>query len=87
MLHTNGYISRAYKTGIYPGKMLVFRSPQLYADPYLGWKEHVSGEIKSYDAPGKYKRRSEIMNDPFIKIITAKLKPILESLKEKSGTI
>ncbi len=83
LLHTNGYMSRAYKTEVYPGKMLVFRSPQIYKDPYLGWKEHVSGGIESYDVPGRYRRRSEIMNDPFIKVIAAKLKIFLGPSKEK----
>ncbi|MEP7229915.1 MAG: amino acid adenylation domain-containing protein [Ginsengibacter sp.] len=83
MLHTNGIMSRAYKTGIYPGKMLVFRSPQIYKDPYLGWKQHVSGVIESYDVSGKYRRRSEIMNEPYINVIASKLKTLLESSKQK----
>ncbi len=83
MLHTNGIMSRAYKTGVYPGKMLVFRSPQIYKDPYLGWKQHVSGVIESYDVPGKYRRRSEIMNEPYINVIASKLKILLEPSKQK----
>ncbi len=79
MLHTNRSIANAYKPGIYPGKMLVFRSPQIYHDPYLGWQNHVSGGIQHYDVEGKYERRSEIMKDPFVKIISSTLKTFLQA--------
>lgn len=79
MLHTNGSIASAYKPGIYPGKMLVFRSPQIYHDPYLGWQNHVSGGIQHHDVEGKYKRRSEIMKDPFVKVISSTLKTFLKA--------
>ena len=79
LLYKNGIMSKAYKPGIYPGKMLVFRSPQIFKDPYLGWKDHVSGIIESYDVPGKYKSRTEIMKEPYIKIVSAKLKTFLKT--------
>ncbi len=77
-MHTNGYMSRAYNAGVYPGKMIIFRSPQLYKDPYLGWKKHVSGGIESYDVAGDYTNRQVIMREPFVKIISDKLKTILK---------
>lgn len=79
MLHTNGAIAKAYKPGTYPGKMLVFSSPQIYHDPCLGWQNHVSGGIQQYDVEGKYKRRSEIMNDPFVKVISSTLQTFLQT--------
>ncbi|MDQ6762338.1 MAG: amino acid adenylation domain-containing protein [Bacteroidota bacterium] len=79
LLHTNGYMSRAYKPEVYPGKMIIFRSPQIYYDRYLGWNDHVSGGVESYDVPGIYTRRSKIMTKPFVDVISAKLKTILKS--------
>ncbi len=85
LLHTNGFMARVYKPELYPGNMIVFRSPQIYSNPYLGWKEHVSGVIESYDVKGKYKVRSEIMNDPFVKVVSDKLKTLLVPSREKSN--
>lgn len=52
-------------------------------DPYLGWKEQVSGGIDCYDVPVKYRSRTEIMKEPFVKVLFAKLKTFLEPSKEK----
>ncbi|MEO8109717.1 MAG: amino acid adenylation domain-containing protein [Ginsengibacter sp.] len=78
LLHTNGHMSRAYKAEVYPGKMIIFRSPQIYKDLYLGWKKHVSGGIESCDVPGKYTNRQDIMKEPFVGVISDKLKTILK---------
>ncbi len=48
-------MARAYEPGVYDGSMIVFRSPKIFKDPYLGWKADVSETINTYDVPGDYK--------------------------------
>ena len=85
LLHTNGIMSRAYKPGTYNGEMIIFRSPQIYKETYLGWKEHIAGGIETFNVPGKYKRRSEIMNEPYVKVISDKLKTYLDPASRKTN--
>ena len=84
LLHTNGIMTRAYNPGTYNGKMIIFRSPQIYKEACLGWKEHVAGGIETFNVPGKYKRRSEIMNEPHVKVISDKLKTYLDPGLQKN---
>ncbi|MDQ6845082.1 MAG: hypothetical protein M3Z92_12140 [Bacteroidota bacterium] len=55
LLTFNGAMARAYEPGVYDGSMIVFRSPKIFKDPYLGWKADVSETINTYDVPGDYK--------------------------------
>ena len=77
-LETNHDIAKAYKPKPYPGSMLIFRSPEIYLDPTLGWDNFVSGGIETYDISGKHKNRREIMNEPFIQITAQKLNSYLQ---------
>ena len=72
-LETNHDFAKAYKPKPYPGSMIIFRSPEIYLDPSLGWDSFVTGGIETYDISGKHKNRREIMNEPFIKTTAQKL--------------
>ncbi len=73
LLFTNSIIEKKYKPKIYPGKVIIFRSPKIYKDPSLGWGEFISGGVKSYDVPGEHKLRNEILKEPFVPFVAAKL--------------
>ncbi|MEJ7675696.1 MAG: thioesterase domain-containing protein [Chitinophagaceae bacterium] len=78
-LETNGAIARAYKPLPYPGRMIIFRSPLIYPDPYLGWNGFVTGGIETCDIPGKHRNRREIMNEPFVQHTAKELNNYLEA--------
>ena len=72
-------MAEVYKPGIYHGRFIVFRSPHIFSDPYLGWSKYVSQNIISYDIVGDYNRRQDVMMEPYVKILADKIKTILES--------
>ena len=77
-LDTNGKIANAYVPKVYRGNMVVFRSPDIYPDPHLGWTSMVAGGITTFDIPGKHLNRREIMNEPFVQQLAAEVKKHLE---------
>ncbi|MEP7251818.1 MAG: amino acid adenylation domain-containing protein [Ginsengibacter sp.] len=85
LLHTNGIMAREYEPGIYTGKMIIFKSPHIYKERYLGWREHIAGEIEVFNVPGKYKSRDKIMNEPYVKVISDKLKTYLDPASQKAN--
>jgi hypothetical protein len=66
-----------YKPKPYPGDMVVFRSPGIYADPYLGWQHLVNGGIKTNDIPGEHETRRDIMNEPYVQYLAKELQTFL----------
>lgn len=66
-----------YKPKPYPGDMVVFRSPGIYADPYLGWQHLVNGGIKTNDIPGEHETRRDIMNEPYVQYLAKELQVFL----------
>jgi amino acid adenylation domain-containing protein len=66
-----------YKPKPYPGDMVVFRSPGIYPDPYLGWQHLVTGEIKTNDIPGEHETRRDIMNEPYVQYLAKELQAFL----------
>ena len=82
-LDNNSDIAKAYKAGVYPGKMILFRSPLIYADTQLGWGKLVAGGMETIDIPGKHKNRREIMNEPFVADTAAQLNSHLKELLDK----
>jgi amino acid adenylation domain-containing protein len=58
----------------YQGEMIVFRSPEIFGDPHLGWTELVAGGIKTIDIPGDHPDRTYIMQEPFIGDVAKELK-------------
>jgi amino acid adenylation domain-containing protein len=67
-----------YKLKAYSGPMVIFRSPGIYKDPYLGWKNFVKGEIKTFDIPGEHKTRRYIMNEPHVQFLAEELQNFLD---------
>ena len=73
-----GILQSNYKPKLYPGSMVVFRSPGIFSkDSYLGWKNFVKGEIKTIDIPGMHETRRDILNEPFVQILAKELENIL----------
>jgi hypothetical protein len=57
--------------------MVVFRSPGIYTDPYLGWQHLVNGGIKTNDIPGEHETRRDIMNEPYVQYLAKELQVFL----------
>ncbi len=76
--NTLGILQNNYKPKPYPGSMIIFRSPGIYKEPYLGWKGFVKGEIKSFDIPGPHESRRDIMNEPYVQFLAEELKKSLD---------
>ncbi len=68
-----------YEPKPYQGSMVVFRSPGIYNDPYLGWKDFVKQGIRTFDIPGDHENRRDILNEPFVGALAEKLKYFLEN--------
>ncbi|HEY4322689.1 MAG TPA: amino acid adenylation domain-containing protein [Mucilaginibacter sp.] len=68
-----------YKPKLYSGPMVVFRSPDIYSDPYLGWRSFVNGDIKTFDVPGVHKRRRDILNEPHVQLLAEEFKNFLDN--------
>lgn len=65
-LDTNSIIAKAYKPKKYSGKMIVFRSPELFPVSGMGWGDWVTGGIETIDISGKHANRRSIMEEPFV---------------------
>jgi amino acid adenylation domain-containing protein len=76
--NTLGILQNNYKPKPYSGSMIIFRSPGIYKEPYLGWKNFVKGEIKSFDIPGLHESRRDIMNEPYVQFLAEELKKSLD---------
>jgi thioesterase domain-containing protein/acyl carrier protein len=64
----------------YPGEMIVFRSPELFDDPHLGWSDLVAGSIKTFDIPGEHPNRTYIFYEPFVPYLAEELKKHLNKV-------
>jgi thioesterase domain-containing protein len=77
-LDTNDHMTKAYKPKPYPGKMVIFRSAEIYPDPELGWDGLVEGGLETCDIPGKHENRRAIMNEPFVRSTAEQLRKYLK---------
>jgi hypothetical protein len=68
-----------YKPKPYEGSMIIFRSPGIYKDRHLGWKNIITGTIKTFDIPGIHETRRDIMNEPHVQILAEGLKNFLDN--------
>ena len=68
---------RKYKPEVYPGQLVIFRSPKIFKNPHLRWTKLVGGGIKTHDMPGNYKNRRFIMHEPFVQSLAEELKKYL----------
>jgi thioesterase domain-containing protein len=64
----------SYTPKPYPGELFIFRSPQIFKSPHLGWTQLISGGIKTYDIPGHHPNRTRIMYEPFVPFLAEALK-------------
>jgi len=66
-----------YEPKAYQGSMIIFRSPAIFSDPYLGWNNFVKGKIETFEIPGEHKTRRDIMNEPHVQYLAEKLSSLL----------
>ncbi|HEY8780359.1 MAG TPA: amino acid adenylation domain-containing protein [Mucilaginibacter sp.] len=79
LIHSLFTLGSYYKPKPYSGPMVIFRSPGIFTDPYLGWKSFVKGEIKTFDIPGMHKTRRDILNEPFVQFLAKEIKNHLDN--------
>jgi aspartate racemase len=70
---TNAQMVRAYKPQLYPGRMIIFRSPGIYQDPHLGWSGLLGG-IETCDISGEHQYPRQIMIEPFVQLLAEELR-------------
>lgn len=63
---TNHNMVDLYKPGKYNGVMHVFRSPAIFTEPSLGWKNYVLNKIYYIEIYGYHENRRAIMNKPYV---------------------
>jgi amino acid adenylation domain-containing protein len=74
-----GIMEYNHKPKPYSGSMMIFRSPGIYKEPYLGWKSFVKGKIKTFDIQGLHESRRDIMNEPYVQFLAKELKSFLDN--------
>ena len=73
----------SYTPESYPGDLAIFRSPEIFKSPDLGWAQLISGRIKTYDIPGDHPNRTRIMYEPFVQFLAEAVKKQLEECTHK----
>ena len=76
----NANMAKAYRPRPYAGKMTVFRSPEIFYDPNLGWGDFVLGGIDTFDIAGNHSDRRAIMNEPFVRQLAKELTTHIDKL-------
>ncbi|MCY7422266.1 MAG: amino acid adenylation domain-containing protein [Chitinophagaceae bacterium] len=77
---TNANMVQQYMPTRYNGNMTVFRSPGLFPEPTLGWKNHVTGKINTVDIPGNHENRRVVLNKPHVTHLAIKLNQCIRNL-------
>lgn len=77
LLNTNTRMVSTYLPQPYTGQMIIFRFPNLYPDPHLGWSDLVKGNIDTYDIAGDHPDRGKIMDEPYVGKVSEKLKDLI----------
>ncbi|GAA4310206.1 amino acid adenylation domain-containing protein [Mucilaginibacter gynuensis] len=67
----------SYRPKTYNGKMVVFRSPDIYTVPHLGWKTLITNGIKAISIPGEHESRRDILNEPYVQHLAKELERFL----------
>ncbi len=80
--YTNTQMVQQYKPAKLNVSMTTFRSPKLFTDPTLGWKNLVEGKIACVDIPGNHQNRKVILDKPNVTILAEKLSQCLAKLDE-----
>jgi thioesterase domain-containing protein len=76
-LEMNSVFVKAYQPKPYRGTMVVFHSPSIYHDPYLGWTPLAKEGIQTHAIAGNHLTRRQIMQEPFVELTAEKLKEYL----------
>jgi thioesterase domain-containing protein/acyl carrier protein len=80
---THEIIAKAYRPKPYPGKMVIFRSANIFSDPCLGWDPFVTDGIETCDIPGEHKKYREIIREPYVQQTAEKLSDYLKMYDKK----
>ena len=80
--YTNTQMVQQYKPAKLNVSMTTFRSPKLFTEPTLGWKNHVEGKIVCVDIPGNHQNRKVIFDKPYVTILAEKLRQCLDMVDE-----
>ena len=78
-LWNNGQAEKSYRAEPYPGKMCIFVTKGLFADPAMGWEKLVTGGVEVHEIPGEHRHHRDLMAGTFIVGVCEKLKPYLAS--------
>jgi amino acid adenylation domain-containing protein len=78
-LWNNGQAEKLYRAETYPGRMCIFVTKGLFADPAMGWKKLVTGGVEVHEIPGEHLHHRDLMAGTFIVGVCEKLKPYLAS--------
>lgn len=82
----NGRMIDTYRPKPYSGNMVIFRSPEIYTDPNLGWSDYVKGSIETCDIAGDHTNRREIMNEPFVHLLAEELSGYIGMKRPESNS-
>ncbi|MBI3416018.1 MAG: amino acid adenylation domain-containing protein [Verrucomicrobia bacterium] len=63
-----------YQLQTFPGKMTIYVSAGLFAEPDLGWTKWALGGVEVVEIPGEHKEHRDIMTGEFIDVAAAHLK-------------
>ena len=82
--YTNTQMVQQYKPAKLNVSMTIFRSPKLFTEPTLGWKNHVEAQIACVDIPGIHENRKVIFDEPHVTILAEKLRQCLDKADESN---
>ncbi|MDB4904132.1 MAG: non-ribosomal peptide synthetase [Mucilaginibacter sp.] len=78
VMRTVDFAQSGYRPTAYQGSMVIFRSPGIYTDPYLGW-QGLANEIQTFDIPGMHEWRRHILSEPHVQFLAKELKNFLDN--------
>src|SRR5579884_1948147 len=75
-----GKAERLYEPRLYSGDIVMFSAKELYEDPELGWGA-LARRIDAYQVPGHHDGNRELMHDPHVAVVHARLLEHLERIE------
>ncbi|MEO6231946.1 MAG: amino acid adenylation domain-containing protein [Ferruginibacter sp.] len=82
----NSKMAEAYQPKAYDGRLHIFRSPGIFADPHIGWSKFVTGEITTINIQGLHQDRTFIIREPFVASTAKKLNAQIEAVSKKTAS-
>ena len=84
---SNNEAELLYHPRTYPGRLILFRSRNVFTDPLLGWDELVVGGIEPYEIPGDHDDQRTIMKEPSVSLVALRLQESMgRQLEQSSGS-